>query len=180
MENLMKSIAKALNNIAISLSKIADAIRAKATVSSYQPNSITTTSTATDYNVKINQFIDPISPPNPPFPKDIWYTSTEQQKMFPNSQEKDLLAKKFQKHKHFPPMENDAISQKIKELGRQDDRDKLIARLRNTVINDNGLSPLSVNSKYHDQIMTKHRKEWPSLWAIIDDLVKIGQNHDVK
>ena len=160
----MKSIAKALNNIAMSLSKIADAIRAKATINSYQPDNKITTSN-----------------PKPVFSKDIWYTTTydyektfpnNYEKTIPNKQEKDLLDKKFQKHKHFPPMENDAISQKIKELGRQDHRDNLIHRLRHAVIND--------HSKQQTKIVAKHRKEWPSLWSIIDDLVKVGDKHDVK
>jgi hypothetical protein len=151
----MRSIARALNNIAMSLSKIADAIRAKATINSYQSDNKITTSN-----------------PKPVFSKDIWYTSTDQQKNFPNKEEKDLLDKKFQKHKHFPPMENDAISQKIKELGRQDHRDNLIHRLRHAVIND--------HSKQQTKIVAKHRKEWPSLWSIIDDLVKVGDKHDVK
>lgn len=157
----MKSIAKALNNIAMSLSKIADAISAKANVSSYQPENKTTTST-----------------PKPIFSKDVWYTTTDQQKNFPNKQEKDLYDSKFQKHKHFPPMENDAISQKIKELSRQDNRDNLIHRLRHAVMGD--VTSFSTNIKYHEKIVARHRREWPSLWAIIDDLVKVGDKHDAK
>ena len=151
----MKSIAKALNNIAMSLSKIADAIRAKATLNSYQPENKTTTSTS-----------------KPIFSKDVWYTTTDQEKYFPNKKEKDLFDSKCQKHKHYPPIENDAISQKIKELARQDNRDNLIHRLRHVVIDD--------NSKQQNKIVAKHRKELPSLWAIIDDLVKVGQKHDAK
>jgi hypothetical protein len=139
----MNSIVRALNNIAISLSKIADALNNKAISKPYTSN--VTTSTPVDNKVTITDY--------------QVYTSSQSSKDIWNS-------KPFQKHKH------DSVSQKILELSSKDARDILVLRLRNAVINDNGSSPLSVNSKYHDQIMTKHRKEWPSLWSIIDELIK--------
>lgn len=140
----MNSIVRALNNIAISLGRIADALNSKAISRPYSSNT-TTTSTPVDNKVTITDY--QVYTSNQ-IPKDIWYS------------------KPFERHKH------DSVSQKIQELSSKDARDILIVRLRNAVLNNNELSPLSVNSKYHSQIINKHRKEWPSLWAIIDELIK--------
>ncbi len=147
----MKSIVRALNNIAISLGRIADALNAKTVSRPYNSNA--TTSTAADKKISITSY--EVSTPIKSS-EDIWKSNS------------------FQKHKH------DSVSQKIQELSSKDARDILVVRLRNAVVNDNGLSPLSVNFKYHDQIITRHRKEWPSLWAIIDELIKDSKQNGLK
>lgn len=138
----MNSIVRALNNIAISLGRIADALNNKSITKSY--SSSPTTSTSVDNkvaitNYKINDTINPY--------QSVW------------------KQKNFQRHKH------DSISQKIEELSSKDDRDILVLRLRNIVINNNISNPLVVNPKVHEKIMQKHRQEWPSLWLIIDELI---------
>ena len=147
----MNSIVRALNNIAISLGRIADALNNKAISRPYTSN--VTTSTPVDNKVTITDY--------------QVYTSAK-------SYKDPWKPKEFQKHKH------DSVSQKIQELSSKDVRDILIVRLRNAVVNDNGSSPLSVNSKYHDQIISRHRKEWPSLWVIIDELIKDSKQTGLK
>lgn len=124
----MNSIVRALNNIAISLGRIADALNNKAVTKTYTSN--VTTSTPVDNKVTITDY--QVYAPAKNY-KDPW------------------KPKEFEKHKH------DYI---------KDNTDILLLRLSNAVLH------AGKNVKYHDQIINKHRKEWPSLWAVIDELVK--------
>jgi len=143
----MNSIVRALNNIAISLGRIADALNNKSVTKSYTSNP--TTSTSIDNKVAITSY--KINDTTNAY-QDVWKQRKSQ--------------KEFQKHKH------DYISQTIQELSSKDNRDILLVRLRNIVINNNILNPLVVNPKVHEKIMQKHRQEWPSLWLVIDELIK--------
>ena len=149
----MNSIVRALNNIAISLGRIADALNNKSVTKSY--SSSPTTSTSVDNKVAITSY--KINDTTNPY-QDVWKQKKSQEK--------------FQKHKH------DYISQKIEELSSKDNRDILILRLRNIVFNDNSSDSLqsyyvgSVNPKLHQKIIDQHRREWPSFWLVIDELIK--------
>jgi hypothetical protein len=143
----MNSIVRALNNIAISLGRIAEALNNKVVTKNY--TSIPTTSTSIDNKVAITSYkVNKLANPY----QDVWKQKKSQEQ--------------FQKHKH------DYISQTIQELSSKDNKDILLVRLRNIVINNNISNPLVVNPKVHEKIMQKHRQEWPSLWLVIDELIK--------
>jgi hypothetical protein len=138
----MNSIVRALNNIAISLGRIADALNNKSVLNSYTSNA--TTSTSVDNKVAITSY---------------------QVKDSVDNYKNPWKPKQFEKHNH------DYISQTIQELSSKDHRDILLIRLRNIVINNNISNPLVVNPKVHEKIMQKHRQEWPSLWLVIDEII---------
>jgi hypothetical protein len=149
----MNSIVRALNNIAISLGRIADALNNKAVTKTY--TSIPTTSTSVDNKVAITGY--KLNNTTNPY-QDVWKQKKSQEQ--------------FQKHKH------DYISQTIQELSSKDQRDILLLRLRNIVFNDNASDSLqsyyvgSVDPKLNQKIIDQHRKELPSLWLVIDELIE--------
>lgn len=55
-------------------------------------------------------------------------------------------------------------------IGRRGKRDKALQKAAEEVaraIMDEGIMP-----GYHREIMTRHRKEWPTLWRALDKLVR--------
>lgn len=149
----MNSIARALNNIAYSITNLTAAI-VSATAKKIEPTPLpakTETSNGSGH-VSITSI-----------------TTTEPKLPLPQFPKPTPLGSRTEKHIHFPPSwsEKNTIQKVVVFKEEKEAIDAIIK-----AVTDKGINP-----KFHDKMMKKLKEEWPVLSDAIDKLVDVNKKH---